>query len=265
MAQKAIIYCRVSSERQVNEGNGLNSQEKRCRDYARTKGYLITRVFPDEGISGGLFQRPAMKELIAYLDSHPSDQFTVIFDDLSRFSRDVQVHIQLKAQLESRGAKLECLNFNFEDSPESEFAEMVMVAGNQYHRKQNRRQVIQKMKARLEDGFWCFCTPPALKNISHPVFKRILNGLIEPYANIFKLAITKYAKDELNTLEEVQGYINTKYQLNNIKKKISLSGVTNILKNPLYAGWIQYKKWGISLQKAPVQKQKNRGNQLLFR
>jgi len=249
-SNKALIYCRVSSDRQVKEGNGLGSQEKRCRDYAEGKKYQVMKVFPDEGVSGSLFDRPAMKNLIAYLDKYPTDEFVVIFDDLSRFARDVKVHIQLKSELIGRGVKMECLNFNFDDSPEGEFAELVIASSNQLHRKQNTRTVVQKMKARLQDGFWCFCYPPALKNIEHPVYKRILNGRVEPYTSIFKQAIEKYANDELNTLDEVKNHINTQYNLNKIKRRISLNGIKNMLKNPLYAGWIKYEKWGVPLQKA---------------
>ncbi|MEI6092951.1 MAG: recombinase family protein, partial [bacterium] len=39
--QCCVIYCRVSSERQVTEGHGLEGQEKRCRDYAEHKGYKV--------------------------------------------------------------------------------------------------------------------------------------------------------------------------------------------------------------------------------
>lgn len=250
MNSKAIIYCRVSSERQVNEGSGLRSQEKRCRDYANEKNYLIIKVFPDEGVSGGLFERPAMKNLISFLDNHPGEKYVIIFDDLSRFARDVKVHIQLKTELISRGAKLECLNFNFDESEESEYAELVLAAGNQYLRKQNRRQVIQKMKARLEDGFWPFCTPPGLKNIPHPLYKKILNGLVQPYANIYKMLINRYGNNELNTFYECRDFVNRQYSLHGINKKISLNGITNILKNPLYAGWIKYEPWNIPLKKA---------------
>lgn len=145
---KCIIYCRVSSERQVNEGHGLDSQEKRCRDYAKNKNYQIEAIFLDEGVSGGLFERPAMRKLIEYLDAHTFDKFVIIFDDLSRFARDLSVHLKLKTELTSRGAKFECLNFNFEDSPEGEFIENVIASKAQLDREQNRRQVIQKQKAK---------------------------------------------------------------------------------------------------------------------
>lgn len=248
--KKALIYCRVSSDRQVKEGNGLGSQEKRCRDYAKTKSYLVVRSFPDEGISGGLFDRPAMKNLIAYLDVHPTEKFIVVFDDLKRFSRDVDVHFKLKSEIIGRGSDVECPNFRFEDSPEGKFVETVLVATGELEKNQNKRQVIQKMTARLQDGFWCFCTPPALKNMDHPTYKRVLNGRIEPISSIFKRAIEKYSSDELNTLDEVRNFINTQYELYSLTKRISLNGVTNMLKNPLYAGWIKYEKWGVPIQKA---------------
>ena len=138
MKTKALIYCRVSSQRQVVEGHGIDSQEQRCRTYAKNKDYDVMEVFPDEGVSGGLFERPAMQKLIAYLDEHLLEKFTIIFDDLARFARDVKVHIQLKAELQSRGAKLECLNFNYDDSDESEMAELMLAVSNQYQRKANR-------------------------------------------------------------------------------------------------------------------------------
>ena len=66
MNKKAIIYCRVSSQRQVDEGHGLEGQEKSCRNYAISKGYTIDRVFHESAVSGGDFSRPAMNELIEY-------------------------------------------------------------------------------------------------------------------------------------------------------------------------------------------------------
>ncbi len=244
-----IIYCRVSSDRQVHEGNGLNSQEKRCRDYAKSKGYIVVKVFYDEGVSGGLFTRPAMRELIAYLDANQYKRYVVLFDDMSRFARDVEVHIQLKTELVARGAKLECLNFNIDDSPESEYAELVLAAGNQYQRKYNRRQVIQKMKARLDDGFWAFGPPPALINSKHPVYGRLLTAH-EPLSSIYKELIESYEKGMINTLEEGRDFLDKKYKDSNINRKTSLNGVKNILTEILYTGWLEYKPWGVPLKKA---------------
>lgn len=246
---KALIYCRVSSERQAKEGHGIDSQEQRCRAYAKTKQYEVVEVFPDEGISGGLFERPAMKSLISYLDTHPLEKFVIIFDDLSRFARDVKVHIQLKAELLSREAKLECLNFSYDDSDESEMAELMLAVSNQYQRKANRRQVIQKQTARLENGYWTFTPPLGLRNERDPIHGKLLIP-VEPYASIIKDTIEKYRDGVLPTLDEVKQYLHKRYKEEGVPNRPSLSTTVCMLKNPLYAGYLEHRGWKIQFMKA---------------
>ena len=57
--KQAVIYCRVSTTRQMVEGDGLNSQETRCREFARMKGHEVIEVFRDD-VSGKFSDRPGM-------------------------------------------------------------------------------------------------------------------------------------------------------------------------------------------------------------
>jgi len=75
MTQQAVIYCRVSSSKQVTEGHGLASQETRCREYAKHKGYDVIDVFRDEGLSDKLLDRPNMKAMLAYIKKRKTEQF----------------------------------------------------------------------------------------------------------------------------------------------------------------------------------------------
>ena len=99
-AQAAVIYCRVSSTKQRLEGHGLDSQEHRCRQHARARGYSVEAVFPDDVSGGGDFmRRPGMVALLAYLDAQKGKPYVVIFDDLKRFARDTEFHIKLKREI----------------------------------------------------------------------------------------------------------------------------------------------------------------------
>ena len=229
------------------EGHGNESQEQRCRAYADSKGYLVDKVFADDGVSGALFDRPKMKELIAYLDMFPTVKFVIIFDDVSRFARDLKTHLLLRSELMSRGAKLECPNFSFEDSPEGEFAENISAASAQYDRQKNRRQVIQKMKARMEMGCWPLCLPPGLKYVKTESYGKVPMP-DEPLAGIFKEAIEGYRDGLLLTLEEVRKFILGKYKQFGVNRKLSLRGTDDILKELLYTGWIEYPDWEVKLR-----------------
>ncbi|MFC7702875.1 recombinase family protein [Plastorhodobacter daqingensis] len=61
---KAVIYCRVSSAKQTVRGDGLGSQETRCREFAKYKGYEVAEVFRDDTF-GSLTSRPGMQAMLA--------------------------------------------------------------------------------------------------------------------------------------------------------------------------------------------------------
>jgi site-specific DNA recombinase len=87
---KAVIYARVSSAAQVKKGDGLGSQETRCRQLAQNKGYEVVRVFRDEGASGGMIDRPGMQEMLKFLKAQKQDQYVVLIDDISRLARGLR-------------------------------------------------------------------------------------------------------------------------------------------------------------------------------
>lgn len=157
---QAIIYCQVSSKGQETDGHGLESQETRCRQHAQMKGYEVAAVFPDTMTGGGDFmKRPGMVALLSFIDAQPDENFIVIFDDLKRASRDTRAFLDLRDAFRLRNVTVECLNFRFDDTPEGEFLETIFAAQGQLERKQNGRQVTQKMRARMENGYWVHDAP----------------------------------------------------------------------------------------------------------
>ncbi len=73
--RKVLIYCRVSSKKQLN-GQGLDSQEHRCRQYAMAKDYEVEAVFPDDVTGGGDFmKRSGMVALLNHLDEHAYNDY----------------------------------------------------------------------------------------------------------------------------------------------------------------------------------------------
>ena len=246
---KALIYCRVSSEKQVREGNGLESQEHRCRDYAISLGLEVENVFQDQGISGGLFDRPALKALVKYLDTNWHIKYVVIFDDLKRFARDVEVHLRLRSELKAREAKLCCLNYNFDDSAEGEFVETIFAAQNELERKQNRRQVCQKMKSRMERGYWCFQPPVGYKFTKDKEHGKIIVPLPE-ITSIITEGLKAFASERLfNQADTLKFFCEKELPKLTGATKFDLNNVKTILTQPLYAGVIEYPLWNISRRK----------------
>ncbi len=246
-AQKAIIYCRVSSKKQRDEGSGLDSQEHRCREYAEEKGYQVAAMFPDDVSGGGDFMnRPGMVALLAFLDASPHEKYVVIFDDLKRYARDTEFHLKLKREMIRRNARRECLNFRFEDSPEGKFIETIFAAQGELEREQNGRQVRQKMQARMEQGFWVFHAPVGYCYASgkHGGKELVRN---EPLASIIQEAFEGYACGRFDSQVEVKRFFESQPEFPRGPSGIvKQQRVAEILTHPIYAGYITHKNWKIS-------------------
>ena len=247
----ALVYCRVSTPQQRKSGSGLESQEHRCRQYAAQNGMTVEAVFPDDASGGGDFmKRAGMMALLAYLDAQMGKEYVVIFDDLKRFARYTEFHIKLRRELQRRNAKVECLNFRFEDTPEGRFIETIFAAHGELEREQNGRQVKQKMLARAEQGFWVFHAPCGFKYEKSKRGGRVLVR-DEPLASIVQDALEGYAIGRFQTQAEVQRFLEAQplFPKDHKKGTIHSYRVTRLLINPLYAGLLEVPKWKISLRR----------------
>ena len=205
--QKVLIYCRVSDTKQKTEGHGLDSQEHRCRQYSALRDYEVEAVFPDDASGGGDFMnRPGMVALLHYLDQHPESRYIVLFDDLKRLARDREFHFKLRQALALRRAGVECLNFKFEDTPEGEFIEAIFAAQGQLERQQNSRQVVQKMRARLEQGYYVFAPPTGYEYRKVSGHGKLLVR-DEPVASIIAQALEGFASGRFGLQVEVQRFL----------------------------------------------------------
>ncbi len=248
--RKAVIYCRVSSKKQATDGSGLDSQEHRCREYAEARGLSVEAVFPDDISGGGDFMnRPGMVALLAYLDAKSDENYVVIFDDLKRYARDTEFHLKLRREMAARGATRACLNFNFEDSPEGKFLETIIAAQGELEREQNQRQVVQKMKARVEQGYWVFRAPVGYR---YEKVKGRGQMLVrdEPAASVVAEALESFASGRLQSQSEIRRFLqDTPGYPKCSSGYVHPSRIQEILDRPIYAGYVCHEPWGIGMTK----------------
>lgn len=242
--RSGLIYARVSSKKQETEGSGLESQTGRCLNELRSMNVPHARTFQDSYSGGGDFmQRPAMRELLAFIDANPHKKFLVVFDDLKRLARDVEFHFKLKYAFKIRDVQLRCLNYNFDESPEGEFAEVVMSGHAQLERKQNARQVIQKMKARLESGYWPFPRKKGYTLKPDPVHRML--AIANKDSNVLAQALEGFASGKLVRKVDVSRFLIERGFCKKRPFEKYIDQVSLILKDPFYAGFVEYPRWEV--------------------
>lgn len=246
---KAVVYCRVSSQAQVKKGDGLASQETRCREYARMHGYEVVEVFYDEGISGKLLERAKMRELLNFLKKHQDKQnHIVIIDDISRLARDLETHIKLRAAISEAGGKLESPAIEFGEDSDSRLVEHLLASVAAHQREKNAEQVKNRMRARMQNGYWVFQPPVGYKYERKSGHGKVLvqDGQV---AKIVKAALEGFASGRFETQSEIKYFLLSQPAFpKDGCKDIHVTKIREMLERILYTGYMEYKPWGIALQ-----------------
>ena len=245
----AVIYCRVSSAKQVSEGHGLGSQETRCREYAGHKGYAVAQTFRDEGISGGLIDRPGMQAMLTYLEERCAEgEHIVIIDDISRLARGVVAHIELRTAIAATGAQLASPSIEFGDDPDSILVENLLASVSQHQRQKNTEQVKNRMRARVMNGYWLFAPVPGYRYRKVAGHGKMLVP-DEPNATTVRKALEGFASGRFSSIGEVRRYLQSVPSFpRNPQGEVTFDTVRLILERPLYAGYMNVPKWNIRLQ-----------------
>ncbi|CAD84147.1 MULTISPECIES: recombinase family protein [Nitrosomonas] len=249
MTQQAVIYCRVSSLKQVTEGHGLASQETRCREYAKHKGYEVVEVFHDEGITGKLLDRPNMKAMLIYLKQHRATRPVVIIDDISRLARDIETHLHLRASISAAGGKLESPSIEFGDDSDSRLVEHLLASVAAHQREKNAEQVFNRMKARMMNGYSVFNAP-----IGYRYDKVGKHGKLlvpdQPCASVIAEGLEGFASGRFETQIELMRFFEASPHYPKDRfGTVHMQRIKEILSRVLYAGYLDKPDWGIHLVK----------------
>lgn len=87
---KAVIYCRVSTVGQVEDGHSLEIQEEKLRAYCIMKSFDVAAVVVDAGVSGGtpMSERNGGAQLLALLADGAAHVVALKLDRLFRDAAD---------------------------------------------------------------------------------------------------------------------------------------------------------------------------------
>lgn len=100
---QALIYIRTGNNSSIL--NQKNSQIEICETYAFRKGWGISKVFCDLGVSGTQEIRPGLSELLTEL-AKGDNGTPVIVSDVSRISRSITLLNLLKKKIKELGGTL---------------------------------------------------------------------------------------------------------------------------------------------------------------
>ena len=147
----AVIYTRVSSHEQV-ANQSLRTQEQACLGYCRNKNLEVLKTFVEEGESAKTADRPRLKEMLLYCNSHKERVDYVVIYALSRFARKSSDHHMLRLLLVALGITLRSVTEPIDDSPAGQLMETVLSGFSQFDNDIRAEHTVKGLRAAKQQG-----------------------------------------------------------------------------------------------------------------
>ena len=136
------LYERLSrDDDQAGDSNSIINQKKYLESYAAQRGYENCVHYTDDGYSGGTFERPAWKRMIA--DIEAGKVAHVIVKDMSRAGRDyLQTGFYTEVFFRQHGVHFVAIanSVDSDDQNSNEFAPFLNIMNEWYLRDLSRKQ-----------------------------------------------------------------------------------------------------------------------------
>jgi DNA invertase Pin-like site-specific DNA recombinase len=112
---KALLYARVSTQLQVNDGVSLDVQERQLISAAEVAGYTDVELVREEGRSGkNISGRPALTESLRRLDK--GDAQAMFVTRIDRLARSTKDFLNIIDRAKTNGWRLVMLDLNLDTS-----------------------------------------------------------------------------------------------------------------------------------------------------
>lgn len=160
-------YVRVSTDRQAEEGLGLDVQRQAIRKWAGANGHRVSPWCADEGISGsnGLETRMGLHDALAAVRERKAAG--VVVYRLDRLARDLVLQEQLLAEVRRLGGELFSTSSaeagylgDDPDDPSRRLIRQVLGAVNEYERAMIALRLRAGRRRKAELGGFAYGSPP---------------------------------------------------------------------------------------------------------
>ncbi len=233
--KRAVVYVRVSTKEQVDEGNSLSTQEKICREYALKNNYEVAEIFIEQGESAKTADRTELQKLFTYCADKKNKIEAVIIYKLDRLSRNTDDYSQIRLLLKRYGVEIKSTSEFFENTPVGRFMENTMANIAQFDNDIRSERCAGGMRDAMRDGRYVWMAPIGYNNVKVAGKATIAQDpIMGPlmYKTFELIASNIYPTEEVRRIMTKEGLLGKK------GKPLTKGYFYHLLTNEAYAGWI---------------------------
>lgn len=234
--QTAIIYTRVSTDDQAENGFSLRDQKDKLEKYCEAKGIEILKHFEDDGYSAKTFNRPEFENLIDYIKKNKGVVKKLLFVKWDRFSRNTEASLGMITKLHKLGVEVEAIEQKLDNTvPENLLMKMLYLAIPEVENARRSLNTTNGMRRAMKEGRYMGIAPFGYKNSRDEKNRPII--VHSDLAPLIKKAFEMYATGM--------------YQIEILRKELYKMGLEVsrnqfwlLLRNSIYCGKLKIKAFG---------------------
>lgn len=140
---RTALYCRVSTDQQVRDGDSIQAQLSALKSYCEKNGYEIAGIYTDDGISGTLLnERDELQRLLDDVRSGKID--LLIFTKLDRYFRNLKHYLNTQEVLDKYNVPWIAIWENYETrTPQGRLMVNQMLSFAQFEAEQTGQRINQ--------------------------------------------------------------------------------------------------------------------------
>lgn len=247
MTVRCAIYTRKSTDEGLEQDfNSLDAQREACEAYIKSQRGLgwkvISRHYDDGGISGGTLERPALKGLLADIESGRVD--LVVVYKVDRLTRSLMDFSKIIETFDASDVSFVSVTQQFNTANSmGRLTLNMLLSFAQFEREVTAERIRDKIAASKRKGMWMGGLPPLGYDVRD---KKLVVNEVEAKAvrSLFSLYLDLGSVNKLESEADRLG-IRTKRRNNGAKefggKPFSRGNLYCLLHNPLYIGKVAHK------------------------
>ena len=228
--KRAILYRRVSTTKQKETGNSLNSQKDQLRSFCYNKEIQIIQEF-EEDFSAEDFNRPEWNKLNKYAKANYREIDLLLVVNWDRFSRNTLEALNTIDTFSKINIEVNSINnwIDYQD-PTQKFIQLMYLGMPEVDNKMKGLRIKKAMREVRKSGRWCSKQPfgylPGKDHFGKALMKvdpdkgQLLKSLFELYSS------GNYSQSEILKMTSFKPL------------KLSKSNISRILQNIVYAGFV---------------------------
>ncbi len=242
---RCVIYLRVSTREQAEEGFSIPAQREACLRYIRDAGWTFVDEYSDRGESARSSDRPQLQEMLSRI-KHDGDIQAVVVHKIDRLARNMEDHIAIRAILRRSNASLVSVVENIEDSASGRLVEGIHALMAEFYSANLATEVKKGLLQKAKSGGCVTRAPVGYRNVRESVAGRSIAKVVidEEMAPLVRLAFSLYATGDysisrITDVLEKRG-LRVQHSKKLPPKPLSRSAVAAMLQNRFYVGVVTY-------------------------